>query len=184
MADVQARIAPFINKRFLITSAWWSERWGTIHKGLDISTGANDPVYSIVENGKVIQQWFNHASMGNALVIKSQTNGIATLYMHLDSFTKNLNDTVRVGEQVGIEGTTGESTGIHLHVEMADMNGLTNWNFNGLKSDYLDPTAFMGIPNVEGTWCIYDGQPTPPTPTSKKISKFPWVLYARKLRNN
>lgn len=37
--DNQVRnIAPFINDRFVITSSWWKERWGTIHRGLDIAT--------------------------------------------------------------------------------------------------------------------------------------------------
>lgn len=58
-----------------------------------------------------------------------------------------------------------------------------NWIFHGDREDYLNPADFLGIPNVEGTTAIYDGIPVPPTPTYERIkSKFPWVLYANKLR--
>lgn len=186
MADVRANIAPFINNRFVITSKWWSERGGQIHKGLDIATPVGVPVYSMVTNGKVIEMWNNHVSMGNALVIKSMDDNVATLYMHLASFNVSLNDIVQRGQQVGVEGTTGQSTGIHLHVEMADMGTSVHWNFNGQKRDYMNPCTYMGIPNVVGTWCIYDGTPIPPspTPTSRKGKHFKWVLYADKLRKN
>lgn len=184
MAIGNARIAPFINDVFTVTSPWWTERWGTIHRGLDISTGANDPVYSMLD-GKVVQMWHNDSSMGNALVIKSN-EGTATLYMHLASFNVSLNQNVSVGQQIGIEGTTGDSTGIHLHVEMQDMGSSNTWHWSYNKSDYLDPTAFMGIDNVKNTQWIYDGTPIPPTPTPTPTTsidkKFPWVLYARRLR--
>lgn len=181
MAVGNARIAPFINDVFTVTSPWWTDRGGEIHRGLDISTGAKDPVYSMLD-GTVVQMWYNDSSMGNALVIKADDN-TATLYMHLDSFSVSLNSKVKVGQQVGIEGTTGESTGVHLHVEMQMMTGSTwHWSYN--KSDYLDPTAFMGIDNVKNTQWIYDGTPIPPEPTPivKTSKNFPWVLYARKLR--
>lgn len=183
MAVGKARIAPFINDVFTVTSPWWSDRGGEIHRGLDISTGANDPVYSMLD-GKVVQMWHNDSSMGNALVIKSDP-GIATLYMHLASFSVSLNQTVSVGQQIGIEGTTGESTGIHLHVEMQDMGSSNTWHWSYNKDDYLDPTAFMGIDNVKNTQWIYDGTPIPPepTPTINKRKGFPWVLYANKIRS-
>lgn len=181
MAVGNARIAPFINDVFTVTSPWWADRSGEIHRGLDISTGSKDPVYSMLE-GEVVQMWHNDSSMGNALVIKNLVN-VATLYMHLDSFSVSLHDNVKIGQQVGIEGTTGESTGVHLHVEMQVMTG-SRWKWSYNKSDYLDPTAFMGIDNVKNTQWIYNGTPVPPTPTptSSKRSNFPWVLYARKLR--
>ena len=89
-----------------------------------------------------------------------------------------------MGEEVGTEGSTGTSTGLHLHVEMQNINRFNNqchWSYN--KSDYLDPTVFMGIDNIDGTQWIYDSTPIPPTPTDKKKGKFPWVIYAKKIRD-
>lgn len=90
-------------------------------------------------------------------------------------------DTIQVGEQVGIEGTTGESTGIHLHVEMQDLTN-HDWEFQADKDVYINPADFMGFPNEEGITVYYDGIPVTPDVTLKK-QKFNWVLYAKKLRN-
>ena len=102
------------------------------------------------------------------------------LYAHLkEPSVKNVGDTVNIGEFVGIEGTTGSSTGIHLHLEMQDIS-THSWIFHAPKETYTNPADFLGIPNVEGTVAIYYGTPIPTTP---KRNKFKWVLYARKLRN-
>lgn len=197
MAVVNPRIAPFINKTFYITSKWWDVRINPvtgqteIHRGLDIATGANDPVYSML-NGIVHSLGYS-SSRGNWIIIydndpTSSTYGYATLYMHLrDAPMVTQAQNVVVGEQIGVEGSTGQSSGIHLHVEMQDLNRWGgDWHLSYNQSDYLDPTQFMGIPNVEGTECFYDGTPIPPpTPvvTNIKKNKFKWVLYARKFRN-
>ena len=78
--------------------------------------------------------------------------------MHLrDPVSYSVGDSVVVGQQVGVEGTTGQSTGIHLHVEMQDLNRWGGeWHSSYTQSDYLDPTQFMNIPNVEGTECFYE----------------------------
>lgn len=191
MAVNQVRnIAPFINDVFTITSYWWKERVNPIsglteiHRGLDIATSGSKPVYSML-NGKVIER-STDVSQGNYLVIVddnvgSATYGYATRYMHLDSFNVSINDRVNIGQKVGMEGTTGQSTGIHLHVEMQDISRFNwTWHWSYTKSDYLDPTVFMGIDNIEGTEWLYNGTPTP-TPTRDK-NKFKWVLYANIIR--
>lgn len=193
MANSVRNIAPFINENFTITSEWWKERINPvtgeeqIHRGLDITTATTSPVYSML-NGIVHSKGYDD-SQGNWIVIKdnnpsSTTYGYATLYMHLlNPSPLNVNDVVSIGEEVGTEGSTGSSTGLHLHVEMQNINRFNNkwyWSYN--KSDYLDPTVFMGIDNIEGTTWIYNGTPYIP-PTKKEKHKFPWILYAKKLRN-
>lgn len=188
-------IAPFINDVFVITSKWWDERINPvtglleIHRGLDIATSGSKPVYSILDG--IIHSKGTDSSQGNWVVIydnnpSSTTYGYATLFMHLaQPVTYSVGTTIQKGQYVADEGTTGQSTGIHLHVEMQDLNrwgGVWHWSY--VQSDYLDPTVYMGIDNIEGTEWIYDGTPIPPTPTPTDIrGKFPWVLYARKLRN-
>lgn len=198
MAVVTPNIAPFINVPFYITSKWWDVRVNPvtgqteIHRGLDIATGNNDPVYSML-NGIVHSLGYS-SSRGNWIIIydnnsNSSTYGYATLYMHLAyAPIVSQGQSVVIGQQVGVEGTTGQSTGIHLHVEMQDLNRWGGqWHSSYVQSDYLDPTVYMGIPNVEGTECYYNGTPVPPTPptptTSSSKNKFKWVLYAKKLRN-
>ena len=189
MPDVQARIAPFINVRFLITSEWWEQRGSRYHKGLDLATspvssGVGHHLYSMV-NGHVIRKAFDGSGYGNYIIMEDDTTHDAFLYGHMYQVDVNEGDSIVVGQQVGIEGTTGSSTGVHLHLEMQN---LTNhaWVYNAEQDIALNPCIFMGIPNVKGTWCYYDGTPVPPippTPTETKKKKYPWVLYANKLRN-
>lgn len=117
---------------------------------------------------------------GNYIIIKDNVTKLGFLYAHLKNpSNKNVGDQVSLGEQVGIEGTTGSSTGIHLHLEMQDLTN-RNWIFNGNREDYINPAEFMGIPNREGISVYYDGIPKPFF--TKRKNKFKWVLYANKLR--
>lgn len=196
MAKVR-NIAPFINDTFYVTSHWWYERINPvtgeleIHRGLDIATSGSKPVYSMLKG--IIHSKGTSSSRGNWVIVKdniesSPTYGYATLYMHLaEPVSLPVNSPVEKGTFLANEGSTGQSTGIHLHVEMQDLNRWGNeWHASYIKSDYLDPTVYMGIDNIDGTSWIYDGTPAPPTPTpseSAKSKKFKWVLYSRKLMN-
>lgn len=191
MANTVRNVAPFIDDVFSISSEWWKVREDpitheiTIHRGLDITTGTSKLVYSMLTG--IVHSKGTDDSQGNWIVIKdnnplSQFYGYATLYMHLAQPSDlNVGDSVIQGQYVAMEGTTGHSTGIHLHVEMQDLNRFNNrWHWSYTKSDYIDPTEFMGIDNVAGTSWLYDGSPY--VPTKRKKVKFPWVLYARKIR--
>lgn len=95
----------------------------------------------------------------------------------------SVGDRVSIGDYVGHEGTTGNSTGIHLHLEMQDLSN-RGWIFGADLSEYLNPASYMGFPNEAGISVIYNGTPKPPTPGGNiKQNKFKWVLYSRKLRN-
>lgn len=202
MADnVVRNVAPFINDRFLITSRWWKWRVNPVthvtqlHRGLDIATSGKKNVYSILTG--VVHSLGYDSSRGNWIIIwdnreDSETYGYASLYMHLNERPLlSVGTPLNIGDYVGLEGTTGASTGVHLHVEMQDISRFNNqWHTSNTKSDYLDPTLYMGIDNVEGTWWIYNGEPgpgpeppVPPAPSSRRKGSFPWVLYSRKRRN-
>lgn len=193
MAQNVRNIAPFINDEFTITSPWWDERINPItgeteiHRGLDIATVGSKPVYSMLKG--IIHSKGTDSSQGNWVVIydnnpSSPFYGYATRYMHLvNPPLMPVGSIIEKGQYVADEGTTGDSTGIHLHVEMQDLNRWGGqWHWSYVQSDYLDPTVFMGIDNIYGTTWIYDGTPYVP-PSSNKKHKFPWVLYAKKIRN-
>lgn len=193
MAVQQVRnIAPFIDIVFTVVSQWWTVRTNPvtgeveIHRGLDIRTqgGQHEPIYSML-NGVVLDKGYTNTA-GNYIIIadndpNSATYGYATRYLHLHQPTPlSEGDPVVVGQQVGLEGMTGQATGVHLHVEMQDVSRFNwNWHFSYTKSDYLDPTVFMGIDNIRLTQWIYNGVP-PYTPIRKT---FPWYLITNKLRN-
>ena len=195
MAVQQVRnIAPFINDEFTITSHWWYERIDPItgelkiHKGLDISTGSSKPLYSML-TGRVLSKFTDSEGALTLIIVdddpSSQFYGYATYYTHMASYELGIEVDTRVvqGQKVGMEGATGHSTGIHLHLEMQDVSRFNwQWHYSYTKSDYIDPTVFMGIDNIDETSWIYDGTPYIPPIGNKQNNKFPWVLYARKLR--
>lgn len=179
-AGYVARIAPFIRKVFTVTSEFWEQPRN--HRGLDISTGAEDTLYSMC-NGQVVLVGFDPNGYGNYLIMKENVTGLGFLYGHLrDVPMVRQGDTIYKGQPVGIEGTTGHSTGIHLHLEMQPL-ALRDWIFHGDREDYINPAEFMNIPNQEGITAVYYGATPPTPPFSSQRKKFPWVLYARKLRN-
>lgn len=95
MADYKAKIAPFINEVFYVTTVWWSG--DPPHRGIDIATAhsaGNAPLYSIV-NGTIIRKENNHASYGNYIIMKSSENGQGFLYAHMaEPALVNVGDTV------------------------------------------------------------------------------------------
>lgn len=178
MATPVRNIAPFINKVFYVTSPWWTIRDGKLHRGLDIATSGSQPVYSIL-TGSVHSIGYN-TTRGNWIIIKDDNN-VASLYMHLAQKPLLIvGQRINAGDYVGLEGSTGTSTGIHLHVEMQQLIN-NEWRITDNKEDYIDPTIFMGIDNIKNTSWIYDGI-VPPTPQRKK-KHFKFYLYSRKRRN-
>ena len=85
------------------------------HPGLDISADRGDPVVATA-NGTVSSAQRSGA-YGNMIVI-DHGFGISTRYAHLDSFRVKPGDAVRRGDVVGYAGSTGRSTGSHLHYEV------------------------------------------------------------------
>ena len=192
MADYEARVAPFIEVTFYVTSQAGKYPDGSYHSGLDISTGTGTRganLYSIC-NGTVIQKAYDADGYGNYIIIKDNESKWAFLFGHMaDPALKNIGDTIKIGEQFGVEGATGNVTGLHTHVEMEDYvkNG-NKWIYDANNPDawgvvYYPATDYMGFPNELGISVIYHGTPLPPTPGTTTKSKFKWVIYTRKLRN-
>ncbi|AZB44493.1 peptidase M23 [Bacillus sp. FJAT-42376] len=88
-----------------------------LHGGVDIANG-NVPVHAAA-SGTVIRSNYS-SSWGNVVFISHVINGksYTTIYAHLDSSMVHSGQTVTQGQQIGIMGTTGGSTGTHLHFEV------------------------------------------------------------------
>ena len=85
------------------------------HPGIDISTPVGTRIHSPA-NGVVISRGV-HGGYGNAVVI-DHGYGVVTRYGHLQSFAVKPGQKVRRGEAIGFVGSTGRSTGPHLHYEV------------------------------------------------------------------
>jgi murein DD-endopeptidase MepM/ murein hydrolase activator NlpD len=90
-------------------------RWGSLHPGIDIGAGAGTPV-NAAAGGRVIVAGYS-GGYGNLTVI-DHGNGIATAYAHQSSLAASAGQQVGQGQVVGYVGSTGSSTGPHLHFEV------------------------------------------------------------------
>lgn len=96
-----------------ITSKYGS-RWGTTHRGIDIVS--SDRTIRAADNGKVTFAG-TKPSYGNVVII-DHGNGYETLYAHMKEISVKKGDVVQKGDKLGIMGSTGNSTGVHLHFEI------------------------------------------------------------------
>ncbi len=110
-----------------ITGFDWSP--DTNHSGVDIDGDSGQPVYA-ADNGVIVYAGWNNWGYGNVVVV-NHGNGWQTLYAHLDTVTVGCGESAFQGGMIGTIGSTGNSTGPHLHFEMM---------YNGVKvnpNDYL-----------------------------------------------
>lgn len=95
-------------------------RWGRTHKGIDVPGDTGDPIYASKEGTVTVAEYKNNG-YGNVIEI-DHGNGLVTLYAHLNSISVKPGDVVYPGQIIGGMGTTGRSTGVHLHFEVL-LNG-------------------------------------------------------------
>ena len=89
-------------------------RRGRRHQGVDIPLKTGDPVYATFTGRVRMSKYFG--AFGNLVVIRHE-NGIETFYCHLSERKVQAGDWVNAGDVIGLGGSTGRSTGPHLHFE-------------------------------------------------------------------
>ena len=99
-------------------------RWGRGffpgHTGLDLTAGSGTPIYA-ANSGYVVYAGWNTWGYGNTVVIEH--GGIfSTLYAHMSQINVGCGQWVNVGEIIGLVGSTGNSSGPHLHFEIRSNN--------------------------------------------------------------
>ena len=90
-------------------------RWGSLHPGLDIGVGMGTPIRAAA-SGRVIVAAYS-GGYGNLIVV-DHGNGLATAYAHQSSMAASVGQQVAQGQVIGYVGSTGFSTGPHLHFEV------------------------------------------------------------------
>ena len=96
-------------------SSKFGPRGGRGHHGVDLPLKIGDPVYATFD-GKVRYSAFSSSGYGNLVIIR-HTNGLETYYAHLSERCVESGDWVVAGQQIGKGGSTGRSSGPHLHFE-------------------------------------------------------------------
>lgn len=115
--------------RYTLTSpyAW---RWGRMHTGLDMAAPVGTPIYA-TDGGTVIRSQY-YSSYGNCIDI-DHGNGRVTRYAHCSKLLVSVGEQVYQRQNIALVGSTGHSTGPHLHFEVI-LNGST-----------VDPAPKLGI---------------------------------------
>ena len=97
------------------------------HNGIDLAAPSGSPVLAAY-NGEVVAASYS-STMGNYIMI-DHGDGLYTIYMHCSSLAVTKGSTVTKGQQIGAVGSTGRSTGPHLHFSVR-LNGsyVSPWNY-------------------------------------------------------
>ena len=106
------------------------------HAGLDFAGDTNDPIYATM-SGTVMVAEFNNGGLGNVIWIKHDNDNYFSAYAHLETFNVSAGDKVTKGQRIGGMGTTGYSTGVHLHFVIATVL----WGNNATNT--IDPEVYL-----------------------------------------
>jgi murein DD-endopeptidase MepM/ murein hydrolase activator NlpD len=105
------------------------------HSGVDIAAPEGTPVLA-ADDGEVLKAYWNQDGYGG-LVIVGHASGYETWYGHLDRFDVDKGERVKRGQQIALMGSTGFSTGPHLHFEVRQ------------DGQVVDPLAFLKEANLK-----------------------------------
>jgi murein DD-endopeptidase MepM/ murein hydrolase activator NlpD len=108
-----------VSQRFGPSTYWFEPAYGNyphFHTGIDMVAPFGSPVFA-ADDGVVALVGASSSGYGNFVVI-AHSGGLDTLYGHLSAALVRVGDRVTQGTAVGLEGSTGNSTGAHLHFEL------------------------------------------------------------------
>jgi murein DD-endopeptidase MepM/ murein hydrolase activator NlpD len=97
-------------------SSCFGPRWGTMHQGIDLFNRENTPEFA-VGAGTVYAAGWTYTGYGISVVIDHH-NGFFTHYAHMNKTNVSAGNEVHAGDLIGWEGSTGDSSGPHLHFEV------------------------------------------------------------------
>ncbi|WP_217634931.1 M23 family metallopeptidase [Micromonospora pattaloongensis] len=96
-------------------SSEFGPRWGRQHEGIDIAAAAGTPVRAAA--GGVVRKASWYGDYGNTVII-DHGGGVSTLYAHNSALSVRPGQRVEAGQEIAAVGSTGDSTGPHLHFEV------------------------------------------------------------------
>lgn len=96
-------------------TSYYGPRWGRMHTGLDIDGYSGQPLVAVKEGTIILASYYG--GYGNAVII-DHGGGYSTLYAHQSALNVSEGQRVDQGDIVGYVGSTGNSTGDHLHFEV------------------------------------------------------------------
>lgn len=140
---------PYGSNKFRVTSPQ-GMRNGSMHNGIDLVCDGNKTIYAVcdgtVAQSRIVTDKTNLTWQWGNYVALQDSSGKLLYHCHMSQRIAQTGQKVKKGDILGIEGSTGYSTGSHMHFEVRS------------GSQILDAAAYLGIPNAAGT---YGGSETP-----------------------
>ena len=126
---------------------------GASHKGLDLVGLDDKTIYSTVNGTVEAARYDTHPTGGMGLYIRIREDGTNRrfYFAHLSEVFVKQGQRVKVGDKIGVEGSTGNSTGSHLHYEV---------RIEPSNATFLDVSKISGIPNRLGEYKMPDVKET------------------------
>lgn len=148
-----------VKKRKSSSYGW---RWGRPHTGIDLALNTGDKVFAAFDG--VVRLAKYNGGYGNCVVIRHYNN-LETLYGHLSKINVKVGQVVKAGDVIGLGGSTGHSTGPHLHFECRLLYACFDpeWIFD--LETYSIKTSFIRIDKS------YFGVESSETKANKKAAK-------------
>jgi murein DD-endopeptidase MepM/ murein hydrolase activator NlpD len=120
---VQSQTISFITEKGIqdpVMPVIINQKYSVFHPGVDLDGVTGDPVRPIMA-GHVQSLQYSNFAYGNAIIL-DHGNGITSLYAHLSKILVKTGDSVTHNTIIGLVGSTGHSTGDHLHLEVRENN--------------------------------------------------------------
>jgi LysM repeat protein len=133
----------------VVSAYGWRHR--RMHHGIDLKLTTGDTVFAAFD-GKIRYSDYNYGGYGN-LVVMRHFSGLETYYGHMSALFVDPNEYVKAGDPIGLGGSTGRSSGPHLHFEVRYMGSAFNPEF---LIDFK--TGALRDPNVllhQGKWAYH-----------------------------
>lgn len=150
-----------IERRQVTSSYGYRHSFGRMHYGTDLALSVGDTVRAAF-SGKVRVKSYEPGGYGNYVVIR-HPNGLETVYGHMSRSIVREGTVVRAGDPIGLGGSTGRSTGPHLHFEA---------RFMGVP---LDPSALFdfhaGVPRYDVYAFVKGAYRTPRAQVMASVAK-------------
>lgn len=138
--DLRGYVMPTINTRINDVFGYRPRR-RRVHYGLDVDVETGDTIRAAFD-GKVRIRAFQRCGYGHYIVMRHE-NGLETIYGHMSKVFVDENQMVTAGEPIGLGGSTGRSTGSHLHFETR------------LVGMAINPALLFDFPNQKTTGDSY-----------------------------
>lgn len=127
-------------------SSCYGPRNGRMHVGIDFAARTGSPIRSVTD-GIVVQAGWRYTGLGYTVVVK-HAGGVMTMYAHASKIVAKVGQHVRAGTTIALIGSTGHSTGPHLHLNLSKTSSL-----NSFFSHIVNPAPWLRSHNVNLARC-------------------------------